>query len=367
MAIEFHCKECDQIIVVQYLKPGEKAMCRNCGAENIVPADATETDKKPEYNKMPPVFDETPPEKSPTKKQSDIVEVYVLSKSLKPFPGFLQTLLLFFFYFTGGIILVVSIVIIGKIIGQPIHKDPIILFFVASAAWVVVLYFGYTKVNETFKTVFSLKAFKWLPIILICLVLLGLRGCIDGIGSIAVKLNPQIMEIEKILLEDLVEIFSSGIGWSFFRIVIIAPVIEEMFFRGLLLRGYLKRYSTPAAILVTALLFGLMHVQYLMIIWGFIFGLLLAWLYLLTRSLWPCIIVHSFSNLTALIVFYGLYNPAISNGASMDKDVLAELILIAIGAIMCTVGIGILIKTPLKKELDSPVPLIKSEDRLIGE
>ena len=41
----------------------------------------------------------------------------------------------------------------------------------------------------------------------------------------------------------------------------------------------------------------------------------------------------------------------------MDKDILAELILIAIGAIMYTVGVGILIKTPIIKKLDSLIPL----------
>lgn len=345
MAIEFHCRECDQIIVIKYLKPGEQAKCRNCGAENIIPADATETDKDPEYYKIPPKYHKT----YPIEKQSDIVEVDVPSEPRKPFPGFLQTLLLFFYYFAGCIILIVSIMIIGKIIGQPIHKNPIIIFFVASAAWVLILYAGYINVKGTFKTVFSLKAFKWLPLVLICLVMLGIRGCISGIESIAIKLNPQIEELSRILMEDLVKIYAQGFIWSFLFIVIIAPLIEEMFFRGLLLRGYLKRYSTPAAILVTALLFGLLHGQYVTIIWGFILGLLLAWLYLLTRSLWPCIIAHSFHNLTAIIVFYGLYNPAISNSASMDKNILAELILIAIGVVMCTVGIGILIKTPLKK------------------
>jgi membrane protease YdiL (CAAX protease family) len=350
MALEFRCKECGHAIVVKYLKPGEQAKCRNCGAENIIPMDAAETNKEPEYHNRPPVYDEKPP----VKKQSVIVDVDVPAAPSKPFPGFSQTLLLFLIYMAAISILVFNIVIIGTIIRYPMHKDPVIMYFIVSTAMIITMYFGYTQVKEPFKKVFSLRAFRWLPLIMICVVLLGLRGCFAGIGSITFKLIPEYRNLDKILMEDLVGIYTQGIVWSFLFIVIIAPVIEELFFRGLLLRGYLKRYSTAGAIIITALLFGIMHGQYVLMIWGFIIGLILAWLYILTRSVWACIIAHSFTNITALIFYYGLRDPTMSNNASIDQNVLAELIVIAIGVMMCTAGILMLIKISREKEGHQP-------------
>ena len=340
MALEFRCEKCKKIIIVQYLKPGDKAACCNCGTENIVPTDAVQTDKKPVYHETPPVFEKV----SEEKKKNDIVEPDVPSKPKKPFPGIAQTFLLFviFSLICGHIVLFV--VIIGEIIDYPLLENTVIITLAASIAFALVLYLGYTRVKASFREVFSLRIFNWLPLIMICIVLLGLRGCFTGIGSVAFKYSPYLRYLDDIIRENILRFYESGIVWSFLYIVIIAPVLEEMFFRGLLLRSYLKRYSTEAAIVITALLFGVMHGQPIQIFWGFILGLLLAWLYLLTRSLWPCIIAHSFGNLTALIVYYVFYDPAFSNEKQIEQDISGELLLIAASIIMFAVGIIVLIK-----------------------
>ena len=47
--------------------------------------------------------------------------------------------------------------------------------------------------------------------------------------------------------------------WGSVRSVIVAPLTEELLVRGLILRGFLSRYSVRKAIFAFALLFGLMH------------------------------------------------------------------------------------------------------------
>jgi len=49
MTLKFNCTNCGKEIIVQFLKPGEIAKCRNCGAEVTVPGDAGETDEQPVY------------------------------------------------------------------------------------------------------------------------------------------------------------------------------------------------------------------------------------------------------------------------------------------------------------------------------
>lgn len=83
---------------------------------------------------------------------------------------------------------------------------------------------------------------------------------------------------------------------SVLAVCVLAPVLEEMLFRGVVLRGLLARYPRGQAIAVSALLFGLVHLNIYQFVIGTLLGLLLGWLYERTRSLIPCIGLHAAYN-----------------------------------------------------------------------
>jgi membrane protease YdiL (CAAX protease family) len=88
---------------------------------------------------------------------------------------------------------------------------------------------------------------------------------------------------------------------NFFVIALVAPITEELTFRGV---GFtlLARWGRWFAILAVGLLFGLAHglVEALPIL--VVFGVGLAWLRSRTRSVYPGILVHALFNTIALIV-----------------------------------------------------------------
>lgn len=86
---------------------------------------------------------------------------------------------------------------------------------------------------------------------------------------------------------------------SFILLVVVAPVTEELLFRGLILRGFLRNYSKRRAILLSALLFAVMHTNPWQFISAFVAGVLLAWLLIETGSLLPCLFAHAVANGTA--------------------------------------------------------------------
>jgi hypothetical protein len=88
---------------------------------------------------------------------------------------------------------------------------------------------------------------------------------------------------------------------SFFLLVVVAPVTEELLFRGLILRGFLANYSKRSAILLSALLFAVMHTNPWQFISAFVAGVLLAWLLIETGSLLPCLFAHAVANGTAYL------------------------------------------------------------------
>jgi len=85
-------------------------------------------------------------------------------------------------------------------------------------------------------------------------------------------------------------------------IVVVAPLCEEVFFRGFFFAGLRQRLPFGAAALGSGLLFGLIHLGDANPIAGAqlaILGVILAWLYEETDSIWPPIALHCFNNAVA--------------------------------------------------------------------
>jgi uncharacterized protein len=89
-------------------------------------------------------------------------------------------------------------------------------------------------------------------------------------------------------------------------IIGVAPVSEEIFFRGFMYGGLRRRLPWWAAALIAGLVFGALHytgpdsigvVPQLAVL-----GFILAWLYERTGSLWPPILMHGFNNALAFVV-----------------------------------------------------------------
>lgn len=84
-------------------------------------------------------------------------------------------------------------------------------------------------------------------------------------------------------------------------VAIIPPLGEEFAFRGILL-GKLRKYNDGFAILVSAVLFGMMHGNIVQIPFAFIVGLALGFIVVKTNSLLPTIIIHFINNFIAVVI-----------------------------------------------------------------
>jgi membrane protease YdiL (CAAX protease family) len=85
-------------------------------------------------------------------------------------------------------------------------------------------------------------------------------------------------------------------------IVGLAPVAEELFFRGFLFAGLRTRWSLWPAAITSGLIFGLVHAPtgITTVVPLATLGIALCWLYNRTGSLWPCVIAHMINNGLAL-------------------------------------------------------------------
>ena len=69
---------------------------------------------------------------------------------------------------------------------------------------------------------------------------------------------------------------ANGTGTMMFYTLVVAPMIEEIVFRGYVLKG-LKKYGNSSAIFISALLFGLYHANLIQMVFAFLMGLLLGY------------------------------------------------------------------------------------------
>ena len=92
--------------------------------------------------------------------------------------------------------------------------------------------------------------------------------------------------------------------WLIFVGVVLAPLIEETFFRGFLFAGFRQRYGWNKAALLSSTFFALAHLELVALIPTFILGYLLAYLFHRSRSLWPGVILHFLVNSAGLSLIF---------------------------------------------------------------
>ena len=95
----------------------------------------------------------------------------------------------------------------------------------------------------------------------------------------------------------------------------LAPVLEEMLFRGIILRSFLAQYDRWYAIAGSAVVFGFAHGNIYQLVGAIIFGMAAGWLYERTRSLIPCIALHAAIN-TGSMLLDADASPAVADAAT---------------------------------------------------
>jgi membrane protease YdiL (CAAX protease family) len=85
-------------------------------------------------------------------------------------------------------------------------------------------------------------------------------------------------------------------------IAVIAPLAEEIVFRGYIFRAVENKAGGYVAIILTALAFAILHFSPVLVIPIFLMGLAMGWVRERTGSIVPSLIFHSANNLSAVVL-----------------------------------------------------------------
>lgn len=94
---------------------------------------------------------------------------------------------------------------------------------------------------------------------------------------------------------------------------ILAPLCEEFFCRGIMMRGMAEHMPARKAIFWSAFIFAVIHMNPWQAIPAFLIGLLFGWVYYRTGSLWATIFMHCVNNSTATILSRAMPDMAVDS------------------------------------------------------
>ena len=125
-----------------------------------------------------------------------------------------------------------------------------------------------------------------------------------------------------------------GLLLNLLIIALIPAIGEEMTFRGVLQQALTRRLKSPhVAIILSAAIFSFIHFQFYGFLPRMFLGVLLGYMFYITDSLWPCMLMHFLNNGTTVVLYY-LNNKGITH---VDVEHLgAELWMVALSALLTT-------------------------------
>ena len=92
--------------------------------------------------------------------------------------------------------------------------------------------------------------------------------------------------------------------FGYFIVGLLAPLVEELVFRGAILRALLRWKSNPwIGIVISAVMFSAIHMNPAQMPHAFLIGLLLGWMYYRTDSIVPGVVYHWVNNTIAYVLF----------------------------------------------------------------
>jgi uncharacterized protein len=149
--------------------------------------------------------------------------------------------------------------------------------------------------RPTMAQVFSFRRVPALAVAAVILTMPGAVILVSEFNNLLVHILPLPDWLAR-LFRELTEQTGQHFWGGVFLLVLVAPITEEVMFRGLILRGFLQRFSPARAFVLSAILFGATHLNPWQFVTGLVMGVIFAWWYARTRSLIPSLLGHALGN-----------------------------------------------------------------------
>jgi uncharacterized protein len=177
------------------------------------------------------------------------------------------------------------------------------LLFGSLAAIAIVLIGTYTakqdiRMSFAFKSPAWKKSLPWLGLFIV-------------MGLLFNWLESNIPQLHSAAMDKMIQASMNHAFIAILGIGVLVPIFEELVFRGLLFTRIQELFSPMVTVLITALSFTVLHVQYnaAILVGMFCIGFLLGMLRWKSDSIWPGILVHCANNTIATFIAFNAASP----------------------------------------------------------
>ena len=180
-------------------------------------------------------------------------------------------------------------------VGIDVENNPAILWLnlpVFSIVFFLALKLSNTKIGDYIQ----IKPVSTIFILSVILSFIGSMIIVSEVANLVYYMFP----VPEEFIEMMDSVDSNVLG--LLAAVIVAPLTEEFFFRGLILRGLINNYSIRYSIIISAFLFGAMHMNIWQMIPAILLGLYFGWVYLLSGNIWVVLILHAVQNISSYLL-----------------------------------------------------------------
>jgi uncharacterized protein len=247
----------------------------------------------------------------------------------KRVPGIAQSIALWALYAGVAAVATIALYLLSRLAGVSVDMFSYALVQ-QIIAFPIVLWVGLRWSKASFREAYRLTRF---PIRIVPALFVAVFG-----STILVIAAASLIPMPEVIQKFMAQAVADRRRLTFFiPIVLLAPVGEELFFRGLVLRGFLGRYSVTKAVWASALLWTVAHPNPWQALGALPLGLVFAWLAVRTGSLIPSIIGHMIANFSPNYVFPPLALALGGDAEAINADHFPPTML-AIGAAMAGIG-----------------------------
>ena len=201
----------------------------------------------------------------------------------KIFPSFADVLMMVALFFVANLAVGV-VVALMNISATPLAH---LLIYGSSMLLALVLMTLYCIVRKQKPSPFRYK-FHWYNS---GLIIWGLAA----IGAVGIVEEPLLSLMPRSWLDSVNQTIGTGV-WAICSLVVLAPIFEELIFRGVILGSLRQRFGVLASIVLSSLLFGVVHIVPQQAINAALVGVILGGVYVATESMPAVIILHAINN-----------------------------------------------------------------------
>ncbi len=212
------------------------------------------------------------------------------------------------------IILIIGLYFLGNLIIYPVYYlgyifsfdpyllTPVMVILNYSFTFIIYYFIALKPRKEKYRFHYSFTGFGLFPVVL--LLFFGQYLISEFLTGLIPTKGPIFGSLYQTMTHALLGNMEKNPAINFTMLCLIAPVCEELFFRGFILKEMLNNKVEPfKAILISSLIFGGIHFFPWQVVGGILSGLILGLTFYKTGSLLSCTLLHFINNFAGFLLF----------------------------------------------------------------